>query len=102
MNGIHCIIQHLIYTYIYTSDHTYVHLSALHVSKSRAPLRSKFILTSVRDTHEDQMGILIKKQRESAVMEQTTGHNAAFYSLGAVVIKLKGRMMKWILLLTPV
>lgn len=102
MNGIHHTIQHLIYACIYTSGHTYVRLSALLVSKSRAPLRSKFILICVCDMHEEQMVIPIKKQCESAVMAQTMGHNAVFYSLGAVVMKLKGRMMKWILLLTSV
>lgn len=51
--------------------------------------------------HKDQMGIQIKEQCESAVIEQTMGQNALFYTLGTAVIKPKGRMMKWILLLIP-
>lgn len=49
--------------------------------------------------HEDQMGIQIKEQYESAVTEETMGYNALFYTLGTVDIKPKGRMMKWSLLL---
>lgn len=40
-------------------------LSAMHVSKFRAPFRSKLIFICVCDMLEDQMGIQIKEQRES-------------------------------------
>jgi len=51
--------------------------------------------------HKDQRGIQIKEQHESTVIEQTMGHHALFYTLGTVVVKLKRKMMKQILLLTP-
>lgn len=42
---------------------------------------------------------MMKAQCECAVIEQTMGYKALFYTLGTVVIKPKGEMMKWILLL---
>lgn len=42
---------------------------------------------------------MMKAQCERAAMEQTIGNKALFYTLGTVVIKPKGEMTKWILLL---
>lgn len=42
---------------------------------------------------------MMKAQCERAVIEQTMGFKALFYTLGTVVIKPKGEMTKWILLL---
>ena len=73
----------------------------MHVSKFRAPFRSKLILIRIRDMHDDQIGIQIKEQCESAVIERTMEYNALVHTLGTVVVKPTGRIMTWILPLIP-